>query len=57
MKLKEWLTMKLKLHRLGIRKQVLYLVLSCSLLTLLIAGGIALFGMFDVKSNAVKIKP
>ena len=44
-----------KMHRLSIREQVLYLVLGCSLLILLVAGGLALFGLFDVKSNAVEI--
>ena len=55
MKLKEWLTTKLKLHRMGIRKQILYLVLACSLMTLFVAGGISIFGVFDIKINAVKV--
>ncbi len=46
---------KLKLKRLGIRKQLLYLLLSCSLITLLVAGGIAFFGMIRIKSDALKI--
>ena len=41
--------------RVGIKKQVWYLVLSCSIITLVIAGGIALFGMMRIKSNAVQI--
>ncbi len=45
----------MKIQRLGIRKQILYLVLSCSLITLLIAGGISLIGIFDIKSKAVKV--
>lgn len=44
-----------KLKRLGIRKQVLYLVLAFSLVTLFVAGGISLFGIFDIRSNAVQI--
>ena len=40
---------------MGIRKQVLYLVLSCSIITLLIAGSIALYGIINIKSNAVQI--
>ena len=55
LKLKEWFIIKFKLHRLGIGKQVLYLILSFSLLTLFIAGGVALLGMFDVKSSAIRI--
>ena len=39
----------------GIKKQVWYLVLSCSIITLVIAGGIALYGMMRIKSNAVQI--
>ena len=45
----------MKIERMGIRKQVLYLVLSCSIITLLVAGGIALYGMINIKSNAVDI--
>ena len=41
--------------RMGIRKQVLYLLLSCSIMTLFVAGGIALYGIFNVKSNALEI--
>ncbi len=45
----------MKIERMGIRKQVLYLVLSCSIITLLVAGGIAIYGMTNIKSNAVDI--
>ncbi len=49
-------TMKiLNIGRLGIRKQVSYLLLSCSIITLLIAGSAALYGMFRVKSDAVSV--
>ena len=40
---------------MGIRKQVLYLLLSCSIITLFVAEGIALYGMINIKSNAVDI--
>lgn len=40
---------------MSIRKQVLYLVLFCSILTLFVAGGISLYGLMDIKSDAVKI--
>ena len=39
----------------GIKKQVLYLVLSCCLVTLLFAVGISIYGILNIKSNAVKI--
>ena len=42
-------------NRTGIKNQVLYVVLSCSIITLLIAGGIALYGMMKIKSDAVNI--
>ena len=45
----------MNIDKMSIRKQVLYLVLGCSILTLLVAGGLALFGLFDIKSDAVKI--
>ena len=45
----------MKLERMGIRKQVLYLLLSCSIITLFVAGGIALYGIMNIKSNAVDI--
>ncbi len=45
----------MKISRMGIHKQVLFLVLSCSIVTLLIAGGIALFGMMNIKANAVDV--
>ena len=45
----------MKLERMGIRKQVLYLLLSCSIITLFVAEGIALYGMMNIKSNAVDI--
>ncbi|MBR1729139.1 MAG: SpoIIE family protein phosphatase [Selenomonadaceae bacterium] len=45
----------MKLERLGIRKQVLYLLLACSLITLIVAGGIALIGIMKIKSQAVQI--
>ena len=44
-----------KFSRIGIRKQVLYLVLGCSLITLLVASGIAFFGMMRIKSESVQI--
>ncbi len=44
-----------RISRMGIRKQVLFLVLSCSIITLLIAGGISLFGMINIKANAVNV--
>ena len=45
----------MKIDRLSIKKQVLYLVLGCSILTLFVAGGIALYGLFDIKSDAVQV--
>jgi len=45
----------LKLQHLGIRKQILYLTLACSLITLLVAGSIAVFGMFRIKSSSEDI--
>lgn len=45
----------MKLWKSGIKNQVLYLVLFCSLVTLLVSGGIAIVGMFNIKSDAVKI--
>lgn len=43
------------MRKTGIKNQVLYLLLSCSIITLVVAGGIALFGMFNIKSKAVDI--
>ena len=45
----------MNIERLGIRKQVLYLILVCSLTTLFVAGGIALYGMMKIKADAVEI--
>lgn len=45
----------MKIKHWGIRKQVLYLVLSCSLITLLVAGGMSLYAMMKTKSEAVNI--
>lgn len=45
----------MKIEQMGIKKQVLYLVLSCSIITLLVAGGISLYGMMHIKSNAINI--
>ena len=45
----------MKIREMGIRKQVLYLVLACSLVTLVIAGGISLIGILNVRSDAVNI--
>ncbi len=36
----------------GIKKQALLLILSCCLLTLFLSGGIAIYGMTDIKSSA-----
>ncbi|MBR1398449.1 MAG: SpoIIE family protein phosphatase, partial [Selenomonadaceae bacterium] len=47
--------MKLKLERLGIRKQVIYLLLAACFITLIVAGAITLFGMMKIKSEAVQI--
>ena len=47
--------MKVDFEKLSIRKQILYLVLGCSLITMTVAGGITLYGMFQVKSNALQI--
>ena len=44
-----------KMERTSIKQQILYLVLSCSLLTLLVASGLTLYGMLHIKSNAVNI--
>ena len=38
----------------GIKMQAQLLILACSLVTLLLSGGIAIYGMMDIKSNAVK---
>ena len=38
----------------GIKKQALLLILACCLLTLLLSGGIAIYGMTDIKSSAEK---
>lgn len=38
----------------GIKKQALLLILACCLLTLLLSGGIAIYGMADIKSSAEK---
>ncbi|MBQ7477356.1 MAG: cache domain-containing protein, partial [Selenomonadaceae bacterium] len=38
----------------SIRKQTLLLILSCSLGMLLLSGGIAMYGMMDIKSSAVE---
>ena len=45
----------MNMERLGIKKQVLYLILACSLTTLLVAGGVALYGMMTIKADAVAI--
>ena len=45
----------MKLGRLGIRKQVLYLVLACSLITLVIAGTISVYGIYKIKSDALSM--
>ena len=45
----------LNINKWGIRKQVLFLILACSIITLLVAGGIAFYGMINIKSNAVDI--
>ena len=38
----------------GIKMQAQLLILACSLVTLLLSGGIAIYGMMDIKSNAVE---
>ncbi|MBR6014204.1 MAG: SpoIIE family protein phosphatase [Selenomonadaceae bacterium] len=45
----------MKIGNMGIRKQVLYLVMSCSLITLFITGGIALYGMLNIKSDSIEV--
>ena len=45
----------MKFSNMGIRKQVLYLVLFCSLTTLFVTGGIALYGTFKIKSESTEI--
>ena len=47
--------MKIDFEKMSIRKQILYLVLGCSLIIMLVAGGITMYGMFSVKSNALQI--
>ena len=47
--------MKINFEQLSLRKQILYLVLVCSLITMIVAGGITLYGMFKVRSNALQI--
>lgn len=39
----------------GIKKQTLLLLLGCSLVTLVLVGGIALYGMVNIRSSAVQI--
>ncbi len=45
----------MNIKRMGIKKQVTYLLLACGLITLFISGSVALYGMFRVKSDAVNI--
>ncbi len=46
---------ELKIERLGIRKQILYLVLACTILSLIVVGIISLFGIYKIKTRAVNI--
>ncbi len=39
----------------GIKKQTLTLLLLCILVTLVLVGGIALYGMVNIRSSAVQI--
>ena len=43
------------MNKKGIKNQVLYLVLGCSIITLIVAGSLALYGMLNIKSKAVDI--
>ena len=38
----------------GIKRQAQLLILACSMVTLLLSGGIAIYGMMDIKSSAVE---
>ncbi|SHK41050.1 sigma-B regulation protein RsbU (phosphoserine phosphatase) [Selenomonas ruminantium] len=41
--------------KMGIKKQALTLLLLCSLVTLLLVGGISLYGMVNIRNSAVQI--
>ena len=45
----------MKLERIGIRKQVIYLLFAACFITLIVAGAITMFGMMKIKSEAVQI--
>lgn len=44
-----------KIGRLGIQKQVMYLVLACCIVTLMVAGMISLVTMYKINRDSVKI--